>query len=323
MMNSKRTIVTLLALLAGMLPAWTREPAEVEVSARLELNQHFYYVGEPLFVRVSVGNDGTKKIKNPVKGPMFTEFRIRTGDGRVLERKADLAEFEPVRPASLAPGAFYGTIVDVARLFPGLDRHDEYRIVWESSGIRSNELIVQLLPKFDPSKQYEATVRTSLGEVAIQLFPQLAPIAVQAFVDMANARFYDGLLFHEVIPDRRISGGDARFTNLPRFPFTYPAERTSAPLVAGSVVMRPVSPSPPANGSPFIILLRPEPSWAGQTTLVGQVVRGLDVVQKISRLPSSQQETRPFYRPLDDFAILAVRIEEKTSETAAGTGGGR
>ena len=66
-----------------------------------------------------------------------------------------------------------------------------------------------------------------------------------------------------------------------------------------------------------MILLRQQPSWAGQATVLGQVVRGLDVAQRISRRPSTQGTSKPFFKPLKDIRILRVTISEK------GQGGGQ
>jgi cyclophilin family peptidyl-prolyl cis-trans isomerase len=106
-------------------------------------------------------------------------------------------------------------------------------------------------------------------------------------------------------------GGDPRFASEPRQPIQYPAEQSTLPLVAGTVVMRPVRPAPPANGSTFVIMLRPQPTWTGQVTVLGQVVEGLDVVQQLSRVPSSMRNSQPNFKPLREVKIKRVTIREK------------
>ena len=111
-------------------------------------------------------------------------------------------------------------------------------------------------------------------------------------------------------------GGDPRFANEPRQPIQYPAEQSAFPLVAGTVVMRPVRAAPPANGSTFVIMLRPQPTWTGQVTVLGQVVEGLDVVQRLSRVPSSMRNSQPNFKPLREVMIQRVTIREKPTEAA-------
>jgi len=78
--------------------------------------------------------------------------------------------------------------------------------------------------------------------------------------------------------------------------------------VAGTVVLKPAGLAPPANSSQFIISLRPEPKWTGQFTVLGQVTDGLDIVRKISNLPSTD---RPNFRPMTDIHTLHVTVIEK------------
>src|SRR5262249_50286441 len=159
---------------------------------------------------------------------------------------------------------------------------------------------------------YEASVDTEQGSFVIDFFPKTAPIAVKAFVDMANSGVYDGMVFYEVRPDWVVSTGDAVGDGSGQPPFLYPQEITPLPVVTGTVVLKPVGVAPPANGSQFMIFLKPEPTLKAQITVLGQVIQGFDVVQKISRLPSSQMASRPYFKPLKDIHIRKVSITEKT-----------
>ena len=211
----------------------------------------------------------------------------------------------------LAPNSFYGVVVNLANIYPDLANVGEYEVNWSADGVSSQTLIVRMLPKYDATKQYQAIIDTSEGPIVMDFFPNTSPIAVKAFIDLANAGFYDGLLFHEVRSDWYIVGGDPQYGDAPRSPFIYPAEQSSLPIVAGTVVIKPARPAPPANGSQFMILLRPEPSWTGQVTVLGQVVRGLDTVRKISRVSSTLQSSRPYFKPLEDVRIRKVSIAER------------
>jgi cyclophilin family peptidyl-prolyl cis-trans isomerase len=83
------------------------------------------------------------------------------------------------------------------------------------------------------------------------------------------------------------------------------------------VLLKPAGLAPPANSSQFVIALRPEPGWIGQFTVMGQVVDGLDIVRKISNVPTSD---RPKYKPLKDIHTVRVTIQEKAPPTGALTG---
>jgi cyclophilin family peptidyl-prolyl cis-trans isomerase len=65
-------------------------------------------------------------------------------------------------------------------------------------------------------------------------------------------------------------------------------------------------------------MLRPEPSWTGQSTVLGQVIEGLDVVRKISRLPSTQKAQQPHYRPLQEVRIRKISVQEKAPPAVGG-----
>jgi len=279
------------------------------VSVRLELNQQFYYAGDSLEVRISVRNDGTEAIPNPIKSPLFKAFKVHAGAQPLRARGKALGE-EPSRPQQLAPQSFYGGLVDLRRIYPELGEVGTYRIHWEADGLRSDQLVVTIIPRYDPNRTYLGRIETSQGQILVNFYPEHSPLAVKAFIDMANAGFYDGMLYDEVRADTYIAAGNPALAPSPRQPFLYPAEQSTLPLMAGTVVMKPAGATPPANGPEFLILLRPHQAWTGQVTVLGQVVRGLDVAQAISRVPSTGQSERPFFRPKQDVRIQKVTILE-------------
>ncbi len=310
-------VVTILAAVAATAPALRAADEAAGVKAILELSQPVYYEGDPLPVRLSIGSEAPETVANPVKSPLFAGFRVRRANGEALRATGTAGADEPARPDRLAHHAFYGAVVDLVRLFPELGKRGAYEISWESNGVASNQLVVRIIPKYDPAKSYRARVETEEGTIVLEFFPKTAPIAVKSFIDMANAGFYDGLLIHEVRPDTWIAMGNPAASGDPRQPLLYPAEQSSVPVVAGTVVLRPVGVSPPANGSEFLIMLRPQPEFTGQVTVVGQVVSGLDVAQRLSRRPSTQEASRPFYKPLRDIKIQRIVIEPVS--TSAGS----
>lgn len=308
----RRVAVTMmgfvLAALGGGVNAAPDKPAADSVKALLELNQQFYYVGEPLNVRVTIANYGAAEVSNPVKSPVLGAFTVTDAAGTALPAQGKPDAQEPSRPSKLAPKAFYGAVVDLSQLYPQVKSKGRYTIRWSAGGMTSDAVVVTVVPKFDPSKNYSARVETEDGAFVIDLMKLTAPIATKAFVDLANAGFYDGLLIHEVRGDQAIGGGDPTGTGNGQAPLRYPAELAAVPVVAGTVVLKPAGLAPPANSSQFIISLRPEPGWTGQFTVLGQVTEGLDVVRKISSRPSTD---RPNYRPIKDIHTIQVTIVEK------------
>jgi cyclophilin family peptidyl-prolyl cis-trans isomerase len=307
-------IFGVVALAARALAAPAAAPPG-SVKAVMELKQQFFYIGDPMLVRLSITNGGGTEVANPVKSPLFGSFAIADSQGKRLTQQSKPEAQEPNRPSKLAPSEFYGTAVDLSQMYPQLKAKGKYSIRWSADGIAADEIVVSVIPKFDPSKDYLARVETEQGTFVIELLKKSAPIAVKTFVDLANAGFYDGLLLHEARANQLVGGGDPTGTGEGQAPIVYPAELTAIPIVTGSVVLKPAGLAPPANSSQFVISLRPEPTWIGQFTVVGQVVDGLDVVRKISNLDTSD---RPKFRPLKDVHTLHVTIQEK--ETTANRG---
>jgi len=307
-----RVISTMFILLMGALGARAiaapAKPAAGSVKALLELNQQFYYIGESMNVRVTITNNGDTEVSNPVKSPLLRSFAVLDASGARLEIQGKPNSQEPTRPSKLASKAFYGAVVDLAQLYPQLKTKGRFTIRWSADNVESDAVIVTVIPKFDPSKNYSAKVETEEGAFVIDLMKMTAPIATKAFVDLANAGFYDGLLLHEVRSDQAVGGGDPTGTGGGQAPLRYPAELAAVPVVAGTVVLKPAGLAPPANSSQFIISLRPEPKWTGQFTVLGQVTDGLDVVRKISNLPSTD---RPNYRPIKEIHTIRVTVNEK------------
>jgi peptidyl-prolyl cis-trans isomerase A (cyclophilin A) len=302
-------IVATFALL--VLASVAAAPAD-SVKAVLELDQDFYYVGDPFLVRISIGNDGAAEVANPVKGGLFDGFEVSETGGKKLDPSGKPTAAEPSRPAKLGSKAFYGSVVDLTQMYPQLKNSGSYTLRWSSDGVKSEAIELKIIPKFDPAKDYEAHVETEEGSFVIDLLESRSPVAVKSFVDLANAGFYDGLIFHDVRPDQAVAGGDPSGTGAGQAPFRYPAELSSMPVLAGTVVLKPASLAPPSNSSQFVISLRPEPRWTGQFTILGQVVQGVDVVKKISNVPSE----RPSFRPSKDIHTVRIRIVEKETSKA-------
>ncbi len=315
--SALRVFSLLASILAAAGSVGAAEPAPSAVRAQLQLNQPFYYVGDGLEVRIKIVNGGMAEAVNPVKGPLLGAFAVSDAKGKQIESSSKTDAKEPARPDKLAPGASYAAVVDLTQMYPELKSRGRYTIKWSSGGVAADDISIVIIPKYLPSKDYLARVETEQGTFVIDLLKRQAPLAVKAFVDLANAGFYDGLIFYEARADQVISGGDPTGTGRGQAPLRYPAEMGAVPVVAGSVVLKPAGLAPPANSSQFAISLQSQPTWIGQFTVVGQVVEGLDIVRKLAGVPTADP---PSYRPLKDIHTLHVTIQEKPAPARSATG---
>ena len=158
----------------------------------------------------------------------------------------------------------------------------------------------------DVGKQYLAHLSTTQGEIVIQLFPDKAPMTVNSFVFLAKRGWFDGVAFYRVIPGFAAQTGDPSGTGYggPGYAFNDEINPDLNFDKAGMVGMANTGPG--TDGSLFFITLAPRPSLDGKYTVFGQVVQGMDVVQKLTPRDPSQPGTLP-----TADKIITVTIEEK------------
>lgn len=157
----------------------------------------------------------------------------------------------------------------------------------------------------DPAKQYIATVHTEKGDIVIQLFPDKAPLAVNSFVFLAKNNWFNGVTFHRVIPGFVAQAGDPSGTGRGGPGYFFKNEITDLKYDKPGVVGMANS-GPDTNGSQFFITFAPQPKIDGAYTIFGQVIQGMDVVEKLTpRDPSTTAGLPPGDK------IISVTIEEK------------
>jgi len=130
----------------------------------------------------------------------------------------------------------------------------------------------------DPNKKYTATFTTSRGEIVCELFAKEAPITVNNFVFLARDKFYDGTVFHRVIPDFMVQGGDPTGTGRggPGYRFADEFKGNPHQHQVGSLSMANAGPG--TNGSQFFITHIVTNWLDGKHTVFGEVLKGQDVV---------------------------------------------
>jgi cyclophilin family peptidyl-prolyl cis-trans isomerase len=126
-----------------------------------------------------------------------------------------------------------------------------------------------------------ATLHTNHGAIAVELYDDDAPKTVENFLKLARDGFYDGVVFHRVIPDFMIQGGDPTGTGMGGPGYQFDDEINGRRVERGALAMANAGPN--TNGSQFFIVTTQEASWLdGKHTVFGRVVEGQDVVDRIS-----------------------------------------
>lgn len=160
--------------------------------------------------------------------------------------------------------------------------------------------------KIDVNKQYFATLETSKGKIVIELFPKEAPKSVNSFVFLAREGFYDGTIFHRVIPGFMIQGGDPEGTGRggPGYDFENENKGTKRTYQRGTVGM--ANAGPDTNGSQFFIMDAANPLPPNQYTIFAQLTEGQEIVNAIASVPCNSSD-----RPNENVVLKKVTIEEK------------
>lgn len=158
-------------------------------------------------------------------------------------------------------------------------------------------------PPTEDGKKTRAIIKTRFGEMELVFFPKLAPRHVESFLTLARKGFYDGTIFHRVIPGFMIQGGDPN-TKDPsnRQPYgnggpgyTLPAEFNRIPHERG-IVSAARAADPNSAGSQFFIVIDKAPHLDGKYTVFGEVVRGMDVADTIVQQPRDRRNDNPLER---------------------------
>jgi peptidyl-prolyl cis-trans isomerase A (cyclophilin A) len=165
-----------------------------------------------------------------------------------------------------------------------------------------------------------ATFDTSEGTIVCRLFEAEAPVTVKNFIDLAegsrewthpttraksNNPLYNGTIFHRVIPDFMVQGGDPTGTGMGGPGYQFQDETKGSPHKfdkPGKLAM--ANSGPGTNGSQFFITVAATPWLTGNHTIFGEVIEGQDIVDKITKLPRNRQD-----KPNKDVTLNSVKIE--------------
>ncbi len=159
--------------------------------------------------------------------------------------------------------------------------------------------------KINPAKTYTATLDTDAGTMTAELYPKIAPQTVNSFVFLAREGFYDGVIFHRVIPGFMIQGGDPTGTGTGGPGYSVKAEFNETKHDRGILSMAR-SRDPNSAGSQFFVMHARSPHLDNEYTAFGKVTTGLDVIDKIVNSPRNEDD-----RPNTPTKIKTIKIEEK------------
>jgi peptidyl-prolyl cis-trans isomerase B (cyclophilin B) len=147
-----------------------------------------------------------------------------------------------------------------------------------------------------------ATLHTNHGPIELELYDEDAPKTVENFRKLAGDGFYDGVIFHRVIKDFMIQGGDPTGTGTGGPGYTFEDEFNQHRVVRGALAMANAGPN--TNGSQFFIVTTDEAPWLdGKHTVFGRVASGMDAVDSIETTDTDAQD-----RPREDALIERVEL---------------
>jgi cyclophilin family peptidyl-prolyl cis-trans isomerase len=169
-----------------------------------------------------------------------------------------------------------------------------------------------------PGETKTVTLDTTAGKIVTQVSGDLAPIAAGNFVALAECGFYDGVVFHRVVPDFVIQAGDGQYGRVPIANpdhmgvggpgYQFKDEPVVGDYLRGTLAMANAGAN--TNGSQFFICLADLPTLPKSYTIFGKVTEGMDVVDKIAAAPQTPPDANGNTRPVDPVVINTATVSQ-------------
>lgn len=185
------------------------------------------------------------------------------------------------------------------------------KAVQQSTPLQNNEAVTNAQsaqPKEEAAmtdKIVKVKIETTMGTIVAELYPKEAPKTVQNFVTLAKKGFYDGIIFHRVIPGFMIQTGDPTGTGMGGPGYQFEDEFSPNLRHDKPGVISMANAGPGTNGSQFFITDAPTPWLDNRHSIFGQVTEGMDVVHQIAQAPRN-----PSDKPLTTISMKKVTIVE-------------
>jgi cyclophilin family peptidyl-prolyl cis-trans isomerase len=284
-----------------------------KVEVELEPVERYSYPGRPVDMRV--------RLRNPtglfmdVSADLLSPDRLRVigADGQPLAAApggAVTVSPDGPPPAEIFPRRTIERVLRISDRYAGVSKLGRHTVVWEYPGEKPRSAVVQVIREYDPEEEYLAEVFTSMGKFTLEFFPSVAPKNVKNFIDLAHSGFYDSRPFHMVIPGILIQTGDPKGDGHGYPGYRVPAEFSRIRHLKGTVSMWH-HPSTVDSGSQFFICLNDQPQFDGHYTVIGQVRSGLEVVERIGQVPTTEDKGRMPFRPLQAVNVEKIRIKKR------------
>ncbi|NOX65732.1 MAG: peptidylprolyl isomerase [Chlorobi bacterium] len=173
---------------------------------------------------------------------------------------------------------------------------------------KAEEKVKELMNLKDNEKLV-ATIKTNMGDIEIELFARRVPKTVENFVGLATTGKYDNVIFHRVIPDFMLQGGDPTGTGSGGESFwggKFEDEFNTSLHHDKPGILSMANAGPNTNGSQFFITLVPTPWLDGKHSIFGEVIGGMDVVEAIGKTKTGMMD-----KPVNDVVMETVVIEKR------------
>jgi len=209
------------------------------------------------------------------------------------------------------------TLVPLAIIILLLTANDK-NLISENPYEKENEEIIKVTDKqnvtppkikLDITKQYKVILKTTEGSITIKVNPLDAPMASTNFVYLSKIDFYNDTIFHRVIKDFMIQGGDPLGDGSGSPGYTFNDEPVEGEYVRGTVAM--ANSGPNTNGSQFFIIVKDSPNLPKNYTIFGKVIDGMDVVDKIAAGEVTDNGAGEISKPVLPVSIIETEVIEE------------
>ena len=310
------------AVLAALLvPAALALSAEAKppLSVYFETQLPYFYEGDELPVAMTVKNISDATVDNSKGLDLLAGLQVEDARGAKL-KKSETAGVLLSQPKDVEKSAFFGRVLTLNQIFPGLEKAGNYRLTWKGEGAEANSLILHIVERYDLKKDYRAKFETEFGNFVVDLNKEAAPRHVRNFVDLVREGYYNGNQFHRVIPGQAVIGGSPTGDPAAGAGYNLDPELSEFPTDAGTMVqVRNRETGAMDSGAHIMILGIAKPEMRGRVTVLGKVVEGMDTVKTLCQVPTVQtrgEAPGSPARPVKPLLIKKVTVTEVAPQAA-------
>jgi len=229
-------------------------------------------------------------------------------------KKSETAGILVTQPKALEKSAFFGRVLSLTEIFPGLQKAGNYKLSWKGEGAEANSLILHIVERYDPKANYRVKFETEFGNFVIDLNKEAAPRHVRNFVDLVREGYYNGNQFHRVIPGQAVIGGSPTGDPAAGSGYNLDPELSEVPTDAGTLLqVRNRETGSMDSGAHIMILGIAKPELRGRVSVLGKVVEGMDTIKTLCQVPVVQtrgEAPGTPARPVKPLLIKKVTVTE-------------